>query len=579
MCGILFQLSRQPLPPAPEPLVALVSNRGPDCCNSHTFSYTPPSVTSVCHLQFTSTVLSLRGDHVTPQPLICPDTCSVLCWNGEAWRINGEALPSGRNDTEAVFGLLVHSLSNHSTNRIREFANIINSISGPFAFVFFDNVNGRLWFGRDCLGRRSLLLHRTCVDKDGYDGIVVASVTDGDREKSWEEVEADGIYYIDLAEYTGRQNVIRRIPFLQQGETGDNEIECSMNLPYPPLNRFITNVPPPSLNRSSSAPEELKACLQESIRLRVQNIFTPEKQLSLDTLPRKSKIAILFSGGLDCTVLARLAHEVLPLGEPIDLLNVAFENPRVVEARANGPTPPKNKKKSITADGIDPYSLCPDRITCISSLKELQYTCPTRQFNLVFINVPLSEMLEHKQKVISLIYPHNTEMDLSIALAFYFASRGSGVLKNSASTPASAGVPYTTPARVLLSGLGADELFGGYARHHTAFLRGGYKALLAELELDVGRLGKRNLGRDDRVISHWGKEGRYPYLDERLVGWALSKPVWEKCNFEKDGEEGKVEGGKKVLRLIAQLLGMKGVSGEKKRAIQFGARTAKMETG
>ena len=92
---------------------------------------------------------------------------------------------------------------------------------------------------------------------------------------------------------------------------------------------------------------------------------------------------------------------------------------------------------------------------------------------------------------------------------------------------------------------------------------------------------------------------RYPYLDEDVVKWALRTPVWEKCGFDKmkgevEGgrggvgvgevgeEKGKGKGlepGKKVLRLLAWNLGMKGVAGEKKRAIQFGARTAKMEGG
>ena len=34
-----------------------------------------------------------------------------------------------------------------------------------------------------------------------------------------------------------------------------------------------------------------------------------------------------------------------------------------------------------------------------------------------------------------------------------------------------------------------------------------------------------------------------------------------------------------LLRMAAWRLGMKGVAAEKKRAIQFGARTAKMEVG
>lgn len=189
-------------------------------------------------------------------------------------------------------------------------------------------------------------------------------------------------------------------------------------------------------------------------------------------------------------------------------------------------------------------------------------------------------------------------MDLSIAGALYFASRGSGKASIDDSVPAT---DYTTEARVLLSGLGADELFGGYTRHATAFSRRGFEDLIEELDLDVGRLGKRNLGRDDRAISNWGREARFPYLDEDLVRWSLACPVWDKCGFGGSDEaldtaEPALEPGKKVLRLLAWKLGMHSVSQEKKRAvrrpvdywpliiltdtqIQFGARTAKMETG
>lgn len=188
-------------------------------------------------------------------------------------------------------------------------------------------------------------------------------------------------------------------------------------------------------------------------------------------------------------------------------------------------------------------------------------------------------------------------MDLSIAYALYFAARGQGFCAEH-SLPGSPPVPYTSPARVLLSGLGADELFGGYSRHLSAFQQRGYAGLVDELLLDVGRLGKRNLGRDDRAMAHWGKEVRFPFLDERLVRWAIGTPAWEKCDFENDEAATGVEAGKRILRLLALEFGMEGVAKEKKRAvrahpllpqyfrhvltsrqIQFGARTAKMESG
>lgn len=161
-------------------------------------------------------------------------------------------------------------------------------------------------------------------------------------------------------------------------------------------------------------------------------------------------------------------------------------------------------------------------------------------------------------------------MDLSIAYALYFAARGIGIAsENTQSEPK----PYRTPARVLLSGLGADELFGGYTRHATAFNRAGFAGLVDELKLDVDRLGKRNLGRDDRVISHWAREARFPYLDENLVKWAVECPVWQKCGFQANSHASRdlsdLEPGKLVLRLLADDLGMHSVAMEKKRAVSL----------
>ena len=43
-------------------------------------------------------------------------------------------------------------------------------------------------------------------------------------------------------------------------------------------------------------------------------------------------------------------------------------------------------------------------------------------------------------------------------------------------------------ARLLFSGIGADELLGGYSRHRGAWQNGGgWEGVLQQLQLDIGR--------------------------------------------------------------------------------------------
>ncbi|KAF3003701.1 hypothetical protein E8E13_008960 [Curvularia kusanoi] len=550
MCGIFFALSRHGHIVPDERTAALLRNRGPDHTGLHQPVIAREDDTAL-HATFLSTVLSLRGTEVTSQPLVDSSAGSVLCWNGEAWAIDGDAVAG--NDSKLVFDGLLKACADTSFDSKSAVIMLLSQIRGPYAIVFFDATNNYIYYGRDCLGRRSLLQKSTT---DGT--LVLSSVCDNATGEAWAEVEADGIYFIDLNKFDDPTNVLR-VPHARLGETSGPEV--SFILPFPPMNREN----PTGLHPDHDGQIDLKTALRQSLTLRTQHVreaFSSSSSIA----PKVAKVAVLFSGGLDCTILARLCHDLLPLNEDIDLLNVAFENPRV-----------HGKLES----GASPYEACPDRITGRASHAELERVCPNRRWRFVEINVPYTETIAHRATVMALMHPHNTEMDLSISYALYFASRGVGLTSASNGTSEA----YTTAACVLLSGLGADELFGGYQRHTTAFARQGYSGLISELELDFERLGKRNLGRDDRVISNSSKEVRFPFLDEDFIALALQLSVAQKCDFGHPEHRPAqhpdivIEPAKRALRNLALELGMSDVAVEKKRAIQFGARTAKMETG
>ncbi|KAM0322020.1 hypothetical protein ACHAQA_009762 [Verticillium albo-atrum] len=546
MCGIHASVTRnEDGAHVSEDLTQYLSCRGPDHLGNaqaqiHQTDH-PPIVVS-----FTSTVLSLRGNHVTPQPFRDDAGGFIFCWNGEAWKLDGRLLDG--NDGEVIFARLVEASTAASEEGILD---VLRAIDGPFAFVFLDKPSSRLYYGRDRLGRRSLLRRQD-------QGLVLSSIA-GDTDHNWSEVEADGIYVVDLKSWAEGQDIAGSI----SRRAWSNSAEANLVLNIGLFNMSTPLAEPSSLVADSPAVQMLRSQLTESLALRVLNIPTPPQSGSSAIIPNDTRVSVLFSGGLDCTVLARLASDLLPPDQGIDLLNVAFENPRVAGTRR------KDAAESI-------YEICPDRITGRKSFAELVDVCPARKWRFVAIDVPYTETLAHRSQVVSLMYPHRTEMDISISLALYFAAHGVGVAQ---SHPSSEPEPYSTPARVLLSGLGADELFGGYSRHQVAFERGGYQALVDELRLDVGRLGERNLGRDDRILAHWGREVRFPFLDERLVKWAVETPAWQKCDFNYPQTEAHVEPAKRVLRLLAEDLGMRLVAREKKRAIQFGAKTAKMVSG
>jgi asparagine synthetase B (glutamine-hydrolysing) len=152
---------------------------------------------------------------------------------------------------------------------------------------------------------------------------------------------------------------------------------------------------PPVLTLESDAVQQLRIQLYGSLKPRILNILVPpghnERQ--------KVRIAVLFSGGLDCTVLARIAHDLLPADQEIDLLNVAFENPRTINAVEKTSQAEKQKTASSVdvttgeaSETISCYEKCPDRETGRKAFRELKSVCTGRLWRFVAVSFFLTPL-------------------------------------------------------------------------------------------------------------------------------------------------------------------------------------------
>ncbi|KAJ2485643.1 hypothetical protein IWW37_005881 [Coemansia sp. RSA 2050] len=543
-------------------LTQINSHRGPDAHGE--VSATLPDGEMQINLKFGAHVLHLRGSHTQKQPMVDSESGDIFCWNGEIF--DGLGVDSSDNDGALLFDLLLRTKAKDPSEFI---ARAFSKIEGPYAFVYFDREQRKLWFSRDYLGRRSLL-----VNKSSPGALLISSVAsfiEGreppvDSNGGWVELPAQVIYCMDLGVATSAES-FGSFDEYEWSYSEENKDGGYLTLPFGQVTLVSCDADTAGSGTSASYQLEdlkqfqhigvwqpyidgLESVLTVAIRARVMSI--PDRGVGV---PR---VGVLFSGGVDCITIAALLARTLPPGEPVELFNVAFENPR----QTNG------TKQSI-------YDV-PDRKTGRSGWLELCTKIdPQRDWRLVEVDVPYGLALEHQAHIRQLLEPSATVMDMSIGMALWFASRGEGWLMKRRGDSIERQEWYQGMARVLLLGMGADEQLGGYSRHRSAWDRGGAQELGREIRLDVRRIATRNLGRDDRVVSDNSKESRYPFLAANVVEYLSAVPL----NRKMDMQYPRGIGEKLLLRLLAHQLGLTQACVLAKRAIQFGARTAKMESG
>ncbi|KAK4684640.1 hypothetical protein P7C73_g5531, partial [Tremellales sp. Uapishka_1] len=562
MCGLLLSIRavsalEEPHRTVYESLQQCNRCRGPDSQISHTFRIVNEQNEEL-EVVLCASVLGLRGGGITSQPL--KGKKGVLGWNGQVFQ--GLDIGEQENDTVRLMERLEDD---------EPIESVLGGIEGPYAFIYYQFATQTIHFQLDPLSRRSLLIH---------------------PPDSCKETKSSAFYLTSVRSDLCRENDLEMRALLG-GEGGsidlkkvrlgaDGEVDASQGLVMKghlpsdsgPFTRLTpTNAVIPSCSASeaeSSARTEVKTFIRQvrdSVARRVENIPTLSEG--------EARVAVLFSGGIDCTFLAYLLDQCLPKNEPIDLINVAFAPPPQVLNDFEKKVLLKRQRKGVTTDDAEVDQSkqfdVPDRQTGRQSVAELRSVCPGREWRFVEIDVGYEESMQHRQRVVDLMYPTSTEMDISLAFPLYFASRGIGHLA-SKDGPSS---PYTVKAKVYLSGLGADEQLGGYSRHRDAFFDRSWEGLIAETQMDILRLPTRNLSRDDRILSSHARDARYPYLDLSFVAYLSSLPIHLKC----DPSLGKGIGDKRLLRLAADAAGLMLASSRKKQAMQFGTRSSRLGGG
>jgi asparagine synthetase B (glutamine-hydrolysing) len=545
---------------------------------------------------------------------------NVLAFSGEIFGGVAGAASGAENDAAALLAAFDEVFARAPDDEGIAASALVARLRGPWALAYWHEASKRLWFGRDVFGRRSLLLRRVFSPGPAGDarrdaspratGLVLSSVAPERGEDAlspetddWEELEP-GLYCVD-ARAAGKENERAFVPDAKRAAAAPRSGALAERLrrfrraraaTRPAVERALTedasargetedsdtevNDEKKNANTARDAAVDgfvaaLAAAVERRVALSVADPLAPRGNGTSD-VPSDGRafIGVLFSGGVDSMLLAALAHRHVPPGRAVDLINVCFDG-----------------------------GSSPDRAAALDGAAELQALFPARDWRLVRVDADVEEVRRGlpAARLAGLLRPARTVMDRNIGAALWLAARGEGWV-DVASAPAAsraagaAGVrvPYASRARVLLLGQGADEQCAGYSRHRAAFRAGAssgeairalakeegpaeglspardWEALGDAVRLDATRLWRRNMGRDDRLVSDRGREARFPFLDEGVAARLLATPLCDVADLS-----GHAGGDKLLVRAAARRLGMHRAAARAKRAIQFGSRVSK----
>ena len=245
----------------------------------------------------------------------------------------------------------------------------------------------------------------------------------------------------------------------------------------------------------------------KSFKKEHKEILKQLKELVVNSIKKnipEEKFGILFSGGVDSTLIAQVCK--------------------------------KNKANFICYTA----ALKEKGLKQAEDLTYAKKAAKKLDLKLKIKTINLNETEKYIKKILKILKEPNV-VKVGVALPFYIAFE----------------MAKKNKINIMFSGLGSEELFAGYERHTKA------KDVNKECFNGLLNMYERDLTRDLAIAKAQNIDLRVPFLDEKLIDYALKIPVEFKLSVGQN---------KLILREVAEQLGLKEFAWRKKRAAQYGSR-------
>ncbi|HYY71622.1 MAG TPA: asparagine synthetase B [Nitrososphaeraceae archaeon] len=481
MCGIggLISLDSTNVIPLAKTMMKSMNKRGPDgtglFIDNRLYQYESPEKI-LCNSLNTKLALghnrlAIVGDKQHIQPFQSCDGKLVMEHNGEIYnykmlkeKLKKEHHFVSNTDSEVVVHLLEHYYKETGfSDLLKAIRKTVADIDGIYALAIKDENEDKIYLVRDRLGIRQIYY--------GQNDKVIGFAS-----------ERKGLWQIGIKEPTfsllpGHCVIL------------SDKISSPIKISEPPIN--YSNKP--IFSNLEDAILSYKTALYNSIKKRSQDL---------------SRIGIIFSGGIDSVLIAKITKELVPH----------------VTCYTSG---------IAGSDDIKFSKLIADELDLDLKINELDVK-------------DIENMLPNILNIIETNNSTQAEVSIPIFGALNLAAKDG--------------------LRVVFTGQGADELFGGYPWYFKIVSKYGYSKLKEYMIQDLLLLYKETLEREDKLAMANSIEMREPFLDSDVVKTATS------INMNLNIFDNNDIFGKRVHRELAIRVGIpKDIAYREKQAAQHGA--------